>query len=212
MLILCRNCIRIFEAAYGLLRIPWPFEQRFLVNSGTSLYGVGEERLRQRGTAAHNTVVVDGQDSTEVWAGFRVARRARPRDLQIVRNGRITVSCSHDGYARLKGKPEHRREWTCGHKSLLVDDRITGRFMTAQARFHLHPSVAIEASDHALDSEAIVVMTLPQGQRIAISIEGGRLRMEPATWHPEFGREEPTICLVVDFEQRRLKTMINWAA
>ena len=25
------------------------------------------ERLRQRGTAAHNTVIVDGEDSTEVW-------------------------------------------------------------------------------------------------------------------------------------------------
>ncbi|MEN9780004.1 MAG: hypothetical protein RL014_1152 [Pseudomonadota bacterium] len=52
--------------------------QRVLVNSGTSCYGSSAERLRQRGTAAHNTVVVNGQDSSEVWGGFRVARRPLP--------------------------------------------------------------------------------------------------------------------------------------
>ncbi|MCB1743474.1 MAG: alginate lyase family protein, partial [Gammaproteobacteria bacterium] len=44
---------------------------RLLVNSGTSSYAKDEERLRQRGTAAHNTVIVDGVDSSEVWSGFR---------------------------------------------------------------------------------------------------------------------------------------------
>jgi hypothetical protein len=32
--------------------------QRVIVNSGTSCYGVSEERHRQRSTAAHNTVVI----------------------------------------------------------------------------------------------------------------------------------------------------------
>ncbi|MCB0055622.1 MAG: heparinase II/III family protein, partial [Caldilineaceae bacterium] len=52
--------------------------RRFVVNSGTSLYDDCEERLRQRSTAAHSTVVVDGADSSEVWHSFRVARRALP--------------------------------------------------------------------------------------------------------------------------------------
>src|SRR5450759_4718040 len=56
--------------------------RRVLVNGGTSTYESGDERLRQRGTAAHNTVVVDGQDSSEVWGSFRVARRARPFAVQ----------------------------------------------------------------------------------------------------------------------------------
>ena len=37
------------------------FDMRFIVNSGTSVYGLGAERLRQRGTAAHSTVVIDGR-------------------------------------------------------------------------------------------------------------------------------------------------------
>lgn len=40
--------------------------QRVFVNSGTSIYGLGEERLRQRKTETHNTVVVDGEDSSSV--------------------------------------------------------------------------------------------------------------------------------------------------
>ena len=47
------------------------FGQRLFVNSGSSLCRIGPERLRQRGTAAHNTVTVEGQDSSEVWSGFR---------------------------------------------------------------------------------------------------------------------------------------------
>src|SRR5690606_11840873 len=57
------------------------YGQRVLVNSGISQYGEDAERHRQRSTAAHNTVEVDGENSSEVWAGFRVARRARPFDV-----------------------------------------------------------------------------------------------------------------------------------
>src|SRR5690606_14511474 len=52
--------------------------QRIIVNSGTSCYGVSPERLRQRSTSDHSTVEVDDEDSSEVWSGFRVGRRARP--------------------------------------------------------------------------------------------------------------------------------------
>ena len=76
---------------------------RVLVKSGTSEYGIGAERLRQRGTAAHNTLVIEGQDSSEVWSGFRVARRACPFGL-FCRSvgGTAIVECSHDGYRRLR--------------------------------------------------------------------------------------------------------------
>jgi uncharacterized heparinase superfamily protein len=88
------------------------FGQRVVVNSGTSRYGLGPERLRQRGTAAHSTVEVNGADSSEVWGGFRVARRARPFDLAIQQDdGALSVTCAHDGYRRLPGRPIHRRRW-----------------------------------------------------------------------------------------------------
>lgn len=59
------------------------FGERVIVNGGTSRYGSGPERLAERGTAAHSTVQIDGADSSEVWGGFRVARRARPFDVRV---------------------------------------------------------------------------------------------------------------------------------
>ena len=50
--------------------------QRIFVNSGISEYGLSEERLRQRQTKAHNTVSVNDLSSSQVWSGFRVAKRA----------------------------------------------------------------------------------------------------------------------------------------
>ena len=105
------------------------FGQRVLVNSGTSCYGEDAERQRQRSTAAHNTVTVDGEDSSEVWAGFRVARRARPKDLSIHQVGeRVSVSCAHDGYRRLPGRVTHRRNWRLAGNALRVTDMIEGQF------------------------------------------------------------------------------------
>ena len=57
-----------FELALG--------KKRILVNGGCSEYGVGRRRQQERGTPAHNTVVVGGENSSEMWGGFRVGRRA----------------------------------------------------------------------------------------------------------------------------------------
>ncbi len=186
------------------------FGQRVFVNSGTSCYGNSAERLRQRGTAAHNTVVVDGQDSSEMWAGFRVARRARPMGLEVVCNGGIGVRCAHDGYRRLPGKPEHLRRWLFSEHALVVEDRVSGSFGRAEARFHLHPSVRLDEKCMDSGEGTKMVLQLPQGQKIHFSVEGGVLRKEATTWHPEFGCSEPNLCLVADFNRSVLRTHLKW--
>ncbi len=188
------------------------FGQRVFVNSGTSCYGNSTERLRQRGTVAHNTVVVDGQDSSEVWAGFRVARRARPVDLEVVHNGGIVVSCAHDGYRRLPGKPEHLRRWLFRENALVVEDRVSGCYGHAEARFHLHPTVRLDETGMNSGGNAKVTLQLPQGQKICLTVEGGILRKEAATWHPEFGCSVPNLCLVVDFNRSVLRTHLKWVS
>lgn len=184
--------------------------QRVVVNSGTGQYGAGAERLRQRGTAAHNTVVVDGQDSSEVWSGFRVARRARPTGLAVTVVPPAEVRCAHDGYRRLPGKPVHQRSWLFDGRSIVIEDRVTGGFSSAEARFHLHPSVTIEGSGAQPDPADQVVLRLPAGQRLHLTVTGGRLRAERTTWHPEFGRRLPNVCLAIGFEGTQVRTRIAW--
>jgi len=173
------------------------FGQRVIVNGGTSRYGLGPGRETERGTPAHSTVTVDGENSSEVWAGFRVARRARPFDLAVSQEGSfLRVSCAHDGYRRLAGRPVHRRAWVLEPGVLRVEDRIEGSFGTAVARFHLHPAV-----DHSLDeSGASGRLRMPGGQPVHWRASGGSVRIEPSSYCPEFGRRDATRCLAVEFE------------
>jgi uncharacterized heparinase superfamily protein len=128
-----------FELSHGSSRI--------FVNSGTSSYWDPALRGWQRGTASHNTVVIDGADSSEVWSRFRVARRARPQLLELSggKDG-LLLRASHDGYSRLSGKPEHIRSWRMQAGNLLITDEINGGFANAQAFFYLHPGVKAELS------------------------------------------------------------------
>jgi uncharacterized heparinase superfamily protein len=169
------------------------FGQRLIVNGGTSRYGLGPERLRERGTAAHSTVVIDSQDSSEVWSGFRVARRARPFDLAIsTRADEAVVTCSHDGYRRLPGRPVHRREWCLQAGGLRVRDEVEGSFRTAEARYHFHPEIRVSTQ-----GEGSLTLDLPGRRQVRLQVVRGRLRTESSHYADAFGVVRDTTCAVV---------------
>jgi len=180
--------------------------QRAIVNSGTSVYGVGMERARQRGTGAHNTVVVDGENSSEVWSGFRVARRARPERLSVDRQGDDwLVACGHDGYTRLKGHPRHFRNWRFGKNGLVVSDRVEGGHRSAVVPFYFHPEFAVSAGEGA--------GTLAAGSKTLLRwrVRTGAAKVEPATWHPEFGVSQPARRLILSMSGGESVTEFSWA-
>ncbi|MDE2376693.1 alginate lyase family protein [Bradyrhizobium sp.] len=117
---------------------------RLVTNSGTSTYAEGAVRNEERSTAAHATVEIDAESSSEVWAGFRVGRRAHPFDRSVSSAGEVqTASASHDGYRWLAGKPAHRREVRIDATSLIVRDTVMGEGNHAVVgRFPLHPLVS----------------------------------------------------------------------
>jgi uncharacterized heparinase superfamily protein len=180
--------------------------RRVLVNSGTSVYGIGAERQRQRSTAAHNTVVVNGQDSSEVWAGFRVARRARPRLLGAqVTAGGVEVVASHDGYARLPGRNQHQRRWLLGPGSLRIDDHVSGSLTSAAAYFHMHPRL------HARADAADVAIVSENATDARLSFVGAaQVAVAKSTWHPEFGLSVANEVVVARFAASHLGTRISW--
>ncbi len=179
-------------------------QSRVLVNSGTSLYGNGPERLRQRGTAAHNTVVVGGENSSEVWSGFRVARRACPRNLRVDSNGAASVTCRHDGYRRLRGRPVHSRSWSMTDNGLRIVDVLEGGSHSAEARFHFHPDTSVDLVGNA--GSAVLETT----EVLRWNVKQGTAHLEPATWHPEFGVSRPTQCLVVSLFDGTSDVHFHW--
>ena len=46
-----------------------------IIDTGTSTYEVNDIRFYERSTRAHNTVTINGENSSEIWAGHRVGRR-----------------------------------------------------------------------------------------------------------------------------------------
>jgi len=178
------------------------FGRRLLVNSGTSVYGISAERERQRGTAAHNTVIIDGENSSEVWSGFRVARRARPFDLSADPKGNW-LKCSHDGYRRLRAKPVHTREWSAADRALVIEDRVVGDCKFAQARFHIHPDwkVRLQGFEVTCESECGVV---------ALTVTKGIPNLEISTYHPKFGVTLTNRVLTVDLQSGAAKLEVTW--
>lgn len=183
------------------------FGQRILVNSGISQYGEDAVRYHQRSTAAHNTLEVDGGNSSEVWLGFRVGRRAKPFDLDIHQQAQqVEVAASHDGYKRLRGSVIHRRHWTARPQELVIQDKLSGQFNQAKAFFHLHPDVQLERLD-----ENIWRGRLPQGQFFELSFEGGAVELRSGSWQPGFGVSIPNVCLIVTLQASTLQACVSWS-
>ena len=167
-----------FELSLGTVRV--------LTNSGISTYNFGPRRAWQRSTAAHNAVEVDGEDSSEVWDAFRVARRARPFDLAIERSeSALQVACSHNGYRRLKGAPVHRRAIELRESVLRVSDSISGTGNhQAAGHFHFHPGTRVQET-----TAGDWMIFLPQGtQWRLVGRNGLQLTREEGEYSPEFGK------------------------
>lgn len=182
--------------------------RRVIVDSGTSTYAPTAERQRQRSTAAHNTVEIDGASSSEVWGSFRVARRARPTGLEIAEEADgVRVRCAHDGYARLPGRPVHARQWRIGRDGLVVEDTIEGRYDSAVARFRFHPDWETIRADGQSGE-----MRAAEGGTISWTMDGGRGRVVESSYHPQFGLRVPCQCLEIEFSGTRVRTCFAWAA
>jgi len=180
--------------------------QRVLVNSGTSVYGSSAERLRQRSTAAHNCLVVAGCNSSDVWSGFRVGRRAYPVDVAVgEENGRFYAEASHDGYRALRGAPRHIRRWEFTSNMLIVEDTLSVPDLPAEARVHFSPaiSVAAEGADRGL-------AILPDGTVLNWRTPGTTAIIETTSWHPEFGLAHPNQCLVLAACQGQARFELSW--
>lgn len=108
-----------------------------IVDTSISTYEKNERRQLERGTAAHNTVQVNGKDSSDVWGGFRVAQRAHVIDLN---EDDTRIQARHNGYKHLG--IIHKRSFTWDENQLEISDRLIGKQVRkAVTRFHFHPNI-----------------------------------------------------------------------
>jgi len=107
------------------------------VDTGISTYEKNNLRQRERSTSSHNTVQIENLEQTQVWDGFRVAKRAK---VNILKEKYNSIKASHDGYQN-KGYC-HKRTYIWEEKFIIIKDEINKSTNNkSKAFFHLHSSL-----------------------------------------------------------------------
>lgn len=106
-------------------------KKELLIDAGTFTYKVGADRNYYRSTLAHNTITIDNKNSSDIWSGFRVGKRAKSFVEKYIENKEYIYICAyHDGYSKMlrKDKVTHKRELIyIKGKGIFIVDSIYGR-------------------------------------------------------------------------------------
>ena len=162
---------------------------RVIVDSGVSDYEAGPIRDFVRGTAGHNTAMVDGIEQSEVWGVFRVARRARADNPQIdVRpDGQIEISGAYEVCRKVGGeRVRHARAIRYEGRGVwrILDDLTGRKAHTVESFVHLHPDFSA-----VMDGGAIRIETEAGNCVATIVPEAGcEVALETGYYCPEFGK------------------------
>jgi hypothetical protein len=109
----------------------------FIVDTGISTYERGERRSEERGTDAHNTITINGQDSSDVWAAFRTGERAW---VKILSEDENHIIAEHDGYRKMGTRQQRhiRRD----NQKIIIEDRLLNyKGQDAILSLHFHPGI-----------------------------------------------------------------------
>ena len=183
----------------------WINGQPFIVDSG--VHGYGGDRFREycRSTRAHNTVMFDGVEQSEIWDTFRMARSAR---LLGAESGGDENSWSFSGsFERFDRRLTHERqirresngEW------LITDRARRGEASQAASFIHLHPLVearmisATEVLCQTVERPILIAPFADEGVTIATQLI--RASEDPIQgWRfPDFGISQPGVTIQFDY-------------
>lgn len=183
------------------------FGRRFVVDTGVYDYGSGPMRQYVRGTAAHNTVQIDGTDQIECWDAFRVARRHAPKNVRWAPSeSGVEFEGTFDGYQEALGDGlSHHRHVAVDTNARIVyvDDRIEGSGAHwVESRVHLHPEVEVCGEDNVLRMSR-------DGISVCLDIEHGHIRREDGWYCPRLGVRH-RICVLVIEANRSLPARLSY--
>jgi uncharacterized heparinase superfamily protein len=120
----------------------WLEGEPFIVDSG--VHGYGGDRFREycRSTCAHNTVMFDGREQSEMWGTFRMARSAKLVEATVRSDERQFDF--RGSFARYDKRVVHERHVRrgAGGEWVMTDVAREGNVALASSFIHLHPKVS----------------------------------------------------------------------
>jgi len=160
-----------------------------IVNAGNYCYEASPERDYARSTAAHNTLEIDGENQSELWSVFRLARRARVKSQSPTTGAdSVVFTAEHDGYRRFQSVLRHRRDVVITPGSIDFHDSVIG-FGEHKIKvfIHLHPTVMarrINNTTYTIANEFGVIA------QVDISAAAAVIKLERTPYYPQFGAKQ----------------------
>ena len=174
----------------------------FIVNRGISTYKKGKTRDDERGTKSHNSILINGENSSEVWSGFRVGKRATPCNLKIKENK--SIECCHNGYSKFFRKILHCRKWTFSRHQIIINDKLTGYHEhNALAHLYIHPQW--EVTDKTTHFECVCGTITAK-----ITFENALGTLKHSAYNIGFNKKIDCFMIELQIEGNKLKTKIDW--
>ncbi len=118
-----------------------------IVDAGTFQYHADEGwRAHFRSTPAHNTLCVEGADSSVISGTFNWSSKATASLLDLNRAAAWSVEAEHDGYASRFGVVHRRKLERCATGHYRITDRLTGNSgsKAVEAGFLFAPDVELQ--------------------------------------------------------------------
>jgi uncharacterized heparinase superfamily protein len=176
--------------------------QELLIDPGTFAYHTQRQwRDYFRGTAAHNTVRVDGQDQSVGAGNFLWLAHARARATQFETTPQVDrLLAEHDGYRRLRDPVLHRRELRLDHATAtltVTDELLCQRSHQVEIFWHFAPNCSVTHTDSRVVAAADrTALTLELPHTLACELIRGR-ETPPLGWvSPRFDTRMPSHTLV----------------
>lgn len=132
-----------------------------VVDTGISTYNKTTRRQEERGTSAHNTVTVSGRNSSEVWGGFRVGKRAK---VKILKDEKNQIKASHDGFSQWG---IHTRSFQMDTDTFCIIDEVNSNH-EAQSYIHLAPEVKVVSYTNQRIVTSIAVINLEGADKVEL--------------------------------------------
>ena len=178
--------------------------QRLVVDTGVFEYEPGQLRQYVRSTRAHNTVSIDGDEQSEVWGEFRVARRAVKHNAQVsTDDDHIHITGAYSGFygATIGFKPRFKHQRDINVKfvkdtigSIDVIDTLTGSGEhEAESYIHIHPDFLLDP----IDEKNIKILFNGVVFAMLTINSDCQCRIEKTIYCPEFGVKHDINCIVI---------------
>lgn len=176
--------------------------QELLIDPGTFAYHTQRQwRDYFRGTAAHNTVRVDGQDQSVGAGNFLWLSHARARATQFETTPQVDrLLAEHDGYQRLRDPVLHRRELRLDHATAtltVIDELFCRGSHQVEIFWHFAPDCSITHTGNRVVAAAKgTSLTLEPPPTLLCELASGR-EVPPLGWvSPRFDTRMPSHTLV----------------